>query len=320
MQIGATDVGTGCDTILCQIAAEELGFDPDAIVVRGVDTDVSRSTRAPVRPRHLPHPGMAAKRAAQLRERSAPRPPLVGPRARAGRLDGERHVCEAGEDGEPVEGRSRPAACSMCAPSPTNARRRRGGIASPAHAGGESPVSPPPFMAGIAEGSRSRRRPARSASWTTSGVVDCGTIVNSALARACKPRAALRGGHRHGAHRGGVLQRGGPFTRPFVHDVPPAHAPGHPAYPRGVRAELRADGRLAPSHRRGRHQHAGARHRELLGLCHRRVRARPAHHAWRRCSSPPNPESWSTRGVCKAEGEGGNVEKTAPRGLIFIPT
>ena len=51
MQIGATDVGTGCDTILAQIAAEELGFDPDAIVVRGVDTDVSPLTRAPMRPR-----------------------------------------------------------------------------------------------------------------------------------------------------------------------------------------------------------------------------------------------------------------------------
>lgn len=41
MHIGATDVGTGCDTVLAQIAGEELGIDPDLIVVRGVDTDVS---------------------------------------------------------------------------------------------------------------------------------------------------------------------------------------------------------------------------------------------------------------------------------------
>ena len=41
MMIGATDMGTGCDTILAQIAADCLETDIDNIVVSGVDTDVS---------------------------------------------------------------------------------------------------------------------------------------------------------------------------------------------------------------------------------------------------------------------------------------
>ena len=41
MLIGATDMGTGCDTILAQMAAECLECDVDRIAVHGVDTDVS---------------------------------------------------------------------------------------------------------------------------------------------------------------------------------------------------------------------------------------------------------------------------------------
>jgi len=41
LMIGATDMGTGCDTILAQMAAETLGCDMDKIVVAAVDTDAS---------------------------------------------------------------------------------------------------------------------------------------------------------------------------------------------------------------------------------------------------------------------------------------
>ena len=41
MLIGATDMGTGCDTVLAQMAAECLECDVDRIAVHGVDTDVS---------------------------------------------------------------------------------------------------------------------------------------------------------------------------------------------------------------------------------------------------------------------------------------
>ncbi len=41
LMIGATDIGTGCDTILAQMAAETLGCDMEKIVVSPVDTDAS---------------------------------------------------------------------------------------------------------------------------------------------------------------------------------------------------------------------------------------------------------------------------------------
>ena len=41
LMIGASDMGTGCDTILAQIAADCLNCSVDDIVVHGVDTDSS---------------------------------------------------------------------------------------------------------------------------------------------------------------------------------------------------------------------------------------------------------------------------------------
>lgn len=41
LMIGATDMGTGCDTILAQMAADVMNASPDQFVVHGVDTDVS---------------------------------------------------------------------------------------------------------------------------------------------------------------------------------------------------------------------------------------------------------------------------------------
>ena len=41
LMIGASDMGTGCDTILAQMAADCLECDMDQIVVHGTDTDVS---------------------------------------------------------------------------------------------------------------------------------------------------------------------------------------------------------------------------------------------------------------------------------------
>ena len=41
LSIGATDMGTGCDTILAQMAAECLDCDVDNIITQSVDTDAS---------------------------------------------------------------------------------------------------------------------------------------------------------------------------------------------------------------------------------------------------------------------------------------
>ena len=41
LMIGASDMGTGCDTILAQMAADCMDCSVDDIVVHGVDTDIS---------------------------------------------------------------------------------------------------------------------------------------------------------------------------------------------------------------------------------------------------------------------------------------
>ena len=67
---GATDNGMGVDTILAQIAAEELGVESSLIVVRGVDTDVSPFDAGSYASSGTYVTGLAAKNAAtELREK-----------------------------------------------------------------------------------------------------------------------------------------------------------------------------------------------------------------------------------------------------------
>ena len=183
MQIGATDVGTGCDTILAQIAAEELGFDPDNIVVRGVDTDVSPFDTGAYASSGTYISGMAAKRAAaQLREKiCAQAASWWGLELERVAFDGE-HVYEAGEDGEPVEGALEAGRVLDVRAFANECVRGGAGDCLTAHAAASSPVSPPPFMAGIAE-VEVEKATGKVSLVDYVGVVDCGTIVNSALAR-----------------------------------------------------------------------------------------------------------------------------------------
>ena len=70
MMIGATDMGTGCDTILAQIAADCLECDVDQIVVSGVDTDNSPYDSGSYASSTTYITGMAAVQACgQLREK-----------------------------------------------------------------------------------------------------------------------------------------------------------------------------------------------------------------------------------------------------------
>ncbi len=50
LSIGAADMGTGCDTILAQIAAEVLECPLENIAVLGADTDSSPMIPVPMRP------------------------------------------------------------------------------------------------------------------------------------------------------------------------------------------------------------------------------------------------------------------------------
>lgn len=48
LSLGATDMGTGCDTILAQMAADVLETELENIVVFGVDTDISPMIQVPM--------------------------------------------------------------------------------------------------------------------------------------------------------------------------------------------------------------------------------------------------------------------------------
>ena len=70
LSTGATDNGMGVDTILAQIAAEELGVESSLIVVRGVDTDVSPFDAGSYASSGTYVTGLAAKNAAtELRKK-----------------------------------------------------------------------------------------------------------------------------------------------------------------------------------------------------------------------------------------------------------
>lgn len=92
LSIGATDMGTGCDTILAQFAAEALGCTVDDIVVRGVDTDVSPYDTGSYASATTYLTGMAVVKAAEdlIRQMRTFAAGLMGVPARSVYFDGAR--------------------------------------------------------------------------------------------------------------------------------------------------------------------------------------------------------------------------------------
>ena len=232
LSIGATDVGTGADTILAQMAAEALGCDVDRIVTKGVDTDTSPfDTGAYASLRHLHH-----RRRRRARGRG-PHPPdsrAGGPRLRRGRPGRGvrrrvRALRRAGDDPSPRWPTSSSAlactpACSRAtAPTPSPPRRRPTWPASPRW--------------------RSNKATGKVTVTDYAAVVDCGTVINPALAR-----VQAEGGIAQGigmALTEDVLARRArepPHRQP--HDLQAAHPHGRARAARGVHAELRAHGPL----------------------------------------------------------------------------
>ncbi len=210
LSIGATDMGTGCDTILAQFAAEALGCDLDRIVVHGVDTDVSPFDTGSYASASTYLTGMAVVKAAekliaQLRERAAGylgvpvgRVAFEGDRV-AAYPDGA--VEDAGapapefreiSDDVEVIARDYRTACAVSGAEPegelslselANKLVAGGdGDCLTAHAAASSPTSPPPFMSGIAEVDVDKATGKVTVVDYVS-VVDCGTVVNANLAR-----------------------------------------------------------------------------------------------------------------------------------------
>ena len=171
LTIGAADMGTGCDTILAQIAADCLDCDVDNISVFGADTDASPYDSGSYASSTTYVTGKAVEKAcAQLKERicalaaqmldCAPEEVEFSGRA-VRRLDGKGEVSLTD-----IAGRS------MCGSAPVLQ-------VTCSHS---SPTSPPPFMAGMAEVEVDTRTGGVKVLDYTA-VVDCGTPINPNLAR-----------------------------------------------------------------------------------------------------------------------------------------
>lgn len=171
MLIGAADMGTGCDTILAQMAAEVLDCEPDQIVVFGADTDASPYDSGSYASSTTYVTGMATQNAAmELRENMM----KIGAELLGCTLD------EVEFDGEKVylvDGDRSVSLTDIAVKSQVNNR-----IPVDVTATYSSPVSPPPYMVGMAEIELDKETGSVKI-LDYDAVVDCGIPVNPNLAR-----------------------------------------------------------------------------------------------------------------------------------------
>ncbi len=171
LMVGATDMGTGCDTILSQMAAECLDCSMDEIVVHGVDTDVSPYDCGSYASSTTYVTGMAVVKTCEiLREKiSAKGAKYLGCDAEDVEFDGEK-VTNL-KTGESIS-RAEIGNNVMC----------NNEDALSASEAFSSPISPPPFMVGMAEVEVDKET-GEVELMDYVAVVDCGTLVNPNLAR-----------------------------------------------------------------------------------------------------------------------------------------
>lgn len=171
LTIGASDMGTGCDTILSQMAADCLDCSVDDIIVYGVDTDVSPYDSGSYASSTTYVTGMATVKACQtlVDKMKAYGAEKLGCSVDDVKFDGEKVYSL--KDGSSIS-RKDIGNAIMCAGE--NAL-----FATEAHS---SPVSPPPFMAGAVEVEVDPETGSVKLI-DYAAVVDCGTVVNPNLAR-----------------------------------------------------------------------------------------------------------------------------------------
>ncbi|MDT8902520.1 xanthine dehydrogenase family protein molybdopterin-binding subunit [Anaeroselena agilis] len=169
--LGSTDMGTGSDTILAQMAAEVLQTPLDAIIVHAADTDVSPFDTGSYASSTAYVTGMAVVKAAgELREKIiAAAAGLMNAAPAEVTFDGAVLTGPAGDRLTLAELAQR----SVVGPD----RRQLAGYAS--HG---SPVSPPPFVAGFADVEVDKET-GKVELLDYVAVIDCGTVINPNLAR-----------------------------------------------------------------------------------------------------------------------------------------
>ncbi|MEA4843745.1 MAG: molybdopterin cofactor-binding domain-containing protein [[Clostridium] symbiosum] len=177
MMIGATDMGTGCDTILSQMAADCMDCDVKDIVVSGVDTDVSPYDSGSYASSTTYVTGMAVVKACrELREKIiAQGAELLGIPAKTADFDGA-CVYAANEDN------ANDGSASISLKDISTKRMCGSGLALEATVSHSSPTSPPPFMCGMAVVEVDLQT-GEIELLEYKAAVDCGTVINPNLAR-----------------------------------------------------------------------------------------------------------------------------------------
>lgn len=171
LMIGASDMGTGCDTILAQMAADCLDCSMEELVVHGVDTDSSPYDSGSYASSTTYVTGMAVVKTCEvLKDKIIKKGAqyLECPEEEV-EFDGEKVVHTL--TGKSI-GRAEIGNRVMC-------NNEDSLMASESHS---SPVSPPPFMVGMAEVEVDKET-GKADLIDYVAVVDCGTVVNPNLAR-----------------------------------------------------------------------------------------------------------------------------------------
>ena len=173
LMIGATDMGTGCDTILAQMAAEVLGCPMEWISVAPIDTDYSPFDTGSYASSTTYVTGTAVVKACtELVEK------ITNEGARRLGIHPER----ARFDGQVVYDHTNPDTRITLAKLGQDSVVGPGSQWLTATASHCSPTSPPPLMAGFAEVEADLETgEVKVVDYV--GVVDCGTVVNKNLAR-----------------------------------------------------------------------------------------------------------------------------------------
>ncbi len=172
LMVGCSDMGTGCDTILAQMAADCLGCDIDKIVVYGVDTDQSPYDSGSYASSTTYVTGMAVVKTCDimLKKIMNTASEFLGVSKDDLTFDGER-VFKIDDENAGIS----------LADMVTRLQAGTGEILV-AQASHTSPTSPPPFMAGAAEVEVDLET-GKVTPIDFVACVDCGTVVNTNLAR-----------------------------------------------------------------------------------------------------------------------------------------
>ena len=215
LSIGAADMGTGCDTILAQIAAEVLECSVDEITVFGADTDTSPYDSGSYASSTTYVTGKAVEKCAlQVREQicklgaqmmNCPENEAVFDgkvvrREKKSAVDPEKaagiHVVDERENSNPqpenVENLGSAEKQQVSLADIATASMCGNGIALEATVTNSSAISPPPFMVGAAEVEVDLET-GEAKVIDYAAAVDCGTPVNPNLARVQAEGGILQG-------------------------------------------------------------------------------------------------------------------------------